>query len=285
MLLRDGDALELDRPEARFTIPWMPQFETGGDYEGIAMTFDFFPFDSLPPGQTLPLVRMGAAVTLNVVEARGNALRLGLTSSGVSVETDTWIALNRWATVELAVSAYGVTLYVDGRLSAAKLPPDFRPASARDANIEIGGVACRIDNFDVMGLVAGQVLELEGTHLIARGVDPMLEVTMQAEAIYDIEAASGPVTGPDAAPSAPVAGLPRVPPPGLVHVYFDGSGKLDPARHPGAVEVHMISGEPGEMKRVKLTFHPLGMVTSDVVEAFDWEQDAVGTGGMNGNSK
>ncbi len=279
--LRDGNALELTAAQSTFTIPWMPQFESEGTYEGIAASFDFYPLEPLPPRggigrpvpQTGPLVRMGGVFTLSVIEARHNAVRLGLMSAGVTANAETWVALNRWATVEIAVSRYGVSLYVDGRLTAGELPPDFTPATARDTDIVLGGVPCRMDNFDLMGLVAGQVLSLEGTQLIARGVPPELEVTMQAEGIYDpAPAARGPVTGPDAeVPETPPDGLPEGPVPGLVHVYFDGSGKLDPARHPGAVQVFLVTGDAGSIRRVVLTFHPLGMVSSEAVERFEWE--------------
>jgi prepilin-type N-terminal cleavage/methylation domain-containing protein len=269
-VLIDGDALELGERGDQFTIPWAEQFESQGDYEGIAMSFDFCPIEPATPGT---LVRMGNVLTLSVVEARANAVRLGLVCGGINAEAATWIATHRWATVEIAVSSYGVSLYVDGRLSDGRLTEGFKPPPARNTDVTLGGVACRIDNFELMGLIAGQILELEGTHLIARGVDPLLESTMQAEHIYESpKAAKGPVTGPGANEEpVPMKGLPDVPPPGIVHIYFDGSGKLDPARHPGAVDVFLVSGDSAELKRVKLTFHPLGAVTSEVVEAFDWE--------------
>lgn len=282
--LRDGDCLEFADRNATFTIPWMGQFSAGGDYEGVALSFDLCPLEQPAPttGYGLlqptagPIARMGNTLTLNAVETRPNAIRLGLTCEGVVAETETWIALYRWATVEVAVSAYGVALYVDGRLANADLPDDFKPAPPAGTDVVLGGVPCRIDNFDIMGLVAGQVLELEGTHLIAVGVDPMLEVTGQAQDIYEWKrpAGSGPVTGPGAngtATPGTTPGLPIVPPKAIVHVHFDGSGKLDPARHTGAVEIHMVSGDSDDIKRMRLTFHPLGHVTSEVLDTFPWE--------------
>lgn len=280
--LRDGDCLELPHRDAGLTIPWMGQFSASGGAEGLAVSFDFCPLEQ--PGPTVavgmmqpaagPLVRVGNVFTLDVVETRPNAVRLGLSSNGVNVQSPTWIALYRWATVEVAVSAYGVSLYVDGRLSAADLPQDFKPTGFTGTDILLGGVPCRVDNFDLMGLIAGQVLDLEGTNLIAVGVDPMLEVTGQAQGIYDpVPPTSGPVTGggPDEPTPGITPGLPLVPPPGVVHVHFDGAGKLDPARHGGAVQIHMVSGDSEEIKRVTLTFHPLGHVTHETPDRFPWE--------------
>lgn len=283
--LRDGDALELPAGSSSFNIPWMPQFESEGSYEGIAVAFDFYPMeepptlaggDSLPPAPG-PIVRLGATLVLVVVESRPGAIRLALSSSGVVAESPTWIALHRWATVEVAVSAYGVSLYVDGRLSEGELPERFMPAGSRHNDMLLGGVPCRIDNVDLMGLVTGRVLELEGTQLIARDVDPFLELTGQAEQVYDPRQPqyTGPITGPGADEPEPayLPGLPLTPPPGLVHVYFDGAGRLDPARHAGALEIYLVSGNAAEIVRAILTFHPLGAVTHEYVERFDWEQE------------
>ncbi|MBX3460587.1 MAG: prepilin-type N-terminal cleavage/methylation domain-containing protein [Planctomycetes bacterium] len=283
--LRDGDCLELPSRNSGFTIPWMGQFSAGGGAEGLAISFDFCPMEEPGPtsgvGMVQPstgnLVRAGNVFTLSVVGTRPDAVRLGLSSNGVVAESPTWLALYRWATVEVAVSAYGVSLYVDGRLTAGLLPDGFKPGLFAGTDIVLGGAPCRIDNFDLMGLVAGQVLELEGTHLIAPGVDPLLEVTGQAQGIYDAKLPTGgPVTGgvPDEPTPGITPGLPLVAPPGMVHVHFDGAGKLDPARHAGAVQIHMVSGDTDEIRRITLTFHPLGHVTHEVVDRFPWEEGA-----------
>src|SRR5690606_19907774 len=103
--LRDGDALELPASHSMFTVPWMPQFESDGTYEGIAISFDFYPMeqaplqagaDSLPPTPGT-IARLGATLMLTVVESRAGAVRLALASSGVVAESPTWIALHRWA--------------------------------------------------------------------------------------------------------------------------------------------------------------------------------------------
>jgi hypothetical protein len=124
-----------------------------------------------------------------------------------------------------------------------------------------------------MGLAAGRILALEGAYLIAPGVDPLLEITGQALHIYQQPAPTGPTTGPGANTPwyEPQPGLPLTPPPPLVHVYFDSAGRLDASRHAGAVQIHLVSGSAGSLRRAVLTFHPLGVMTHEFVERFDWE--------------
>jgi prepilin-type N-terminal cleavage/methylation domain-containing protein len=273
LMLRDGKALELPDARATFTIPWMPTFDVGGDYEGMALSFDFFPMDSTRPGN---IAVLGNAFTVEVAEVRGNAVRLALRSMEASAVSSTWIAMYRWATVEIAVSRYSVSLYVDGRLDAAELLSAFQPAPPTGSELRLGGFPCRIDNLDLLALTGGGLLELAGSHLIAWGIAPVLEVNMQTKHIYEPDyRPSGPVTGPgaDTDITPPATGLPRVPPPPVVHVHFDSTGRLDAARHAGAAEIYLVEGPADNPRRLILTFHPLGSVTYEFVESFPWEQD------------
>jgi prepilin-type N-terminal cleavage/methylation domain-containing protein len=272
-LLMDGAALELPGPQSNFTIPWMETFDTRGDYTGIAVSFDWFPLGS----NTSSVVAMGSVFTIRVVEARPNSVRLALDCGGATAESETWLSLYRWASVEIACSRYGVSLYVDGRVSEGTIPDGFSVADAAGTDVRLGGVPCRIDNFEMNSLVSSQTLQLADVQLVAPGVSAKLESTGEAEGIYDWKAAppkpNSPVTGnsPVGTAPAPVTGLPLAPVPAIVHVYFDASGKLDPARHPGAMEICLIAVDDGEIVRMVITIHPLGAVTWDYVDLFSWE--------------
>ena len=273
-LLMDGAALELPDSQASFTIPWMETFDTRGDYTGIAAYFDYFP---LGGNNGNSIASMGSVFTIRVIEARLNAVRLAVDCGGVTAESDSWLSLYRWASVEIACSRYGVSLYVDGRVNEGVVPDGFSVPDAADTDVRLGGVPCRIDNFELNSLVSSQTLQLVDVQLVADGVSAKLESTGEAEDIYDWKAAppkpGGPVTGngPTGTPPAPIAGLPTVPVPAIVHVYFDASGKLDPARHPGAMEICLIAVDDGEIVRMVITIHPLGAVTWDYVDLFTRE--------------
>lgn len=269
-LLRDGAALELPDAQASFTIPWMDHYDVSGDYEGIAVSFDYFPLDR----GAGTLVTMGSVFTISVAQARDNAVKLAVSSGGVTAASDSWVALYRWCTVEIAASRYGVTIYVDGRVNEGQLPDSgFSVPSAMGIDARIGGVPCRIDNFEMNSLISSQTLDLGSVQLIAPGVSPELEAQGAAEGIYDWKAqppSGGPVTGGTPAP-APQPGLPDGPVPAIVHVFFDTSGKLDPARHDGAAYIYLIAYEDGEIIRMQVTVHTLGAVTWDYVDRFAWE--------------
>jgi prepilin-type N-terminal cleavage/methylation domain-containing protein len=274
LMLRDGKALELPEATSAFTIPWMPTFDVGGEYEGMALTFDFFPMEGTRPGN---VAQLGNVFTVSVAEIRGSAVRLRLDSMEAAAVSSTWIAMYRWATVEIAVSRYGVSLYVDGRLDEADLLDAFQPARPTGSELRLGGYPCRIDNLDLLALTGGGLLELAGSHLIAWGIDPELEVNMQTKQIYepDYRPVTGPVTGPGE-DDAPQTGLPRTPPPPIVRVHFDSTGRLDPERHAGGKEIFLVEGPAHNMRRLVLTFHPLGSVTYEYLEAFPWERDGAG---------
>jgi prepilin-type N-terminal cleavage/methylation domain-containing protein len=270
-LLRDGGALELPDSQADFTIPWAQQYDVAGDYEGIAVSFDYFPNGA----ETGNLVSMGNLFTISVIRSRTNAVKLALSSGGVTVVSETWIALFRWCTVEIAVSKYGVSLYVDGRVNEGRLPDSgFEVPSAIGLDARLGGVGCRIDNFEMNSLISSQTLTLDGAQLVPPGVYAQLEVEGQAEGVYDKpDKSNGPVTqsGQEPQPEPPPPGLPPNPVPAIVHVYFDASGKLDPARHAGAVKVFLATIDNGEVVRLEITIHPLGSVTWDYVDQFENE--------------
>ena len=85
---------------------------------------------------------------------------------------------------------------------------------------------------------------LDGAQLVPPGVDPKLEIEGQAEGVYNKpNKPNGPVTqsnsGPQ--PEPPPPGLPTEPVPAIQHIYYDASGKLDPARHPGAMFVYLAA--------------------------------------------
>jgi prepilin-type N-terminal cleavage/methylation domain-containing protein len=271
LLLMDGAALELPDAQARFRIPWMDHYDVSGDYEGMAVSFDYFPLGT--NGSTI--AAMGSVFTISVAEARQDSVKLAVSSGGVTALADSWVALYRWCSVEIAVSRYGVSLYLDGRVSEGRLPDNgFAVPSAMGTDLGLGGVACRIDNFEMYSLVSSQTLALADVQLIAPGVPAQLESTGEAEGIYDWKAeplkANGPVTGNSGTPPPPNTALPTNVP-AIVHVYFDTAGKLDPARHPGAVYINMIAVDNGEIIRMQVTIHTLGAVTWDYVDLFPWE--------------
>lgn len=269
-LLRDGAALELPDGSGSFTVPWMDHYDVAGDYEGVAVSFDYFPLAGVPGN----LVTMGSVFSISVAAARDNAVRLAVSSGGVTAASDSWVALYRWCTVEIACSRYGVSIYVDGRVNEGQLPASgFSVPSAMGVDLRVGGVPCRIDNLELNSLISSQVLDLGAVQLIAPGVSPQLEAEGAAEEIYDWKAqppSGGPVTGGGSTP-APPPGLPDGPVPAIVHVHFDTSGKLDPARHAGAAYIYLIAIENGEIVRMEVTIHPLGAVTWDYVDRFAWE--------------
>lgn len=277
LMLRDGQALDLPDSQSRLVVPWVEQFDFAGDYQGMAVSFDYFP----RAGVTGNLCTMGSVFTISVSEARRNAVKLTLSCGGVTVTSNSWCVLYRWMTVEIAVSRYGVTLYVDGRLNEGVVPDGFEVAPAAGNNLRLGGVPCRIDNFEMNSLVSSQEYQLDGVQFIAPGVDPELEGNMRAEHIYDWkpeadEGIDGPITQSDSdttQPVGPTTGLPLDPPPAIVHVYFDPSGKLDPAKHAGAVLVYLMSWDSSEITRMELMIHPLGAVTWEYLDLFPWEED------------
>ncbi|MCA8914313.1 MAG: type II secretion system protein [Planctomycetes bacterium] len=272
LLLMDGAALELPDMQSSFTIPWMDHYDVSGDYEGVAVSFDYFPLGA----NGSAIAAMGNVFTITVAEARENAVKLAVSSGGVTALADSWVALYRWCSVEIAVSRYGVSLYVDGRVNEARLPASgFSVPSAMGTDLRLGGVPCRIDNFEMNSLVSSQTLALADVQLIAPGVPAQLESTGEAEEIYDWKAeppkANGPVTGNTTTPApAPNSALPTNVP-AIVHVYFDTAGKLDPARHAGAAYIYLIAVDNGEILRMQVTIHSLGAVTWDYVDLFPWE--------------
>ena len=276
--LVDGGALQLDDPQASFAIPWSDAFNVAGDYEGMAVSFDYFP---RPDARTRNLqgstiISMGSVYTIQVEQGPQGSAMVSLVCGGATVSSLTYLAPFRWASIEIAVSRYGVTLYVDGRVSEAVLPPDgFSMPAASGTETRIGGSPCRIDNFEMFSLVSSQVMALCDVQLVPDGVDPQVEVEGGAEEIYKWEAEppafNGPVTqGNNEDEPPPDPNLPRNVP-AIVHVHFDTSGKLDPVRHTGAVYINMIALVDGALTRLVVTIHPLGTVTWDYVDRFWWE--------------
>jgi len=278
--LRDGKCLELPLPGSSFTVGWAPNFDVSGDYEGVALAFDYCPLEGmdqagLPLQANGGLVSMGAVFTLSVPSVRETSVRLALSCGGVTVYSSSWLACYRWHRIELAVSRYGVSLWVDGRLDEGLVTDTFTVAPAAGQDLRLGGTICRIDNLELFSLVSSQTLQMEGCQLIAEDVDPMKEALGEAESIFldkTLPPQTGPVTGP-AAPeiTGPGTGLPINPIPAIRHIYFDTAGKLDPARHPGAAEVYMVSLSGDDLRRMVVTFHALGTVTWDYVDRFWWE--------------
>ena len=278
--LVDGAALELPDTQASFAIPWSETFDVAGDYEGMAVSFDYFPI----PGGGSTLVSMSSVYTIQVTHGARGAVELTLTCGGATVSSRTYIAPYRWASVEIAVSRYGVTLYVDGRVNEATLPPDgFSMPSAAGAETRIGGVNGRIDNFEMFSLVSSQIFDLADAQLVPDNVDPNIEINGGAEDIYDWQAAppkpNGPVTQDNSEDQTPPN--PDLPQnvPAIVHVHFDTSGKLDPMRHSGAVTINMIALVDEGLTRMVVTIHPLGTVTWDYVDQFWWEAPPNPAGG------
>lgn len=278
--LVDGGALELPDAQSSFAIPWSETFNVTGDYEGMAVSFDYFP----TPGGGSTLVSMGGVYTIQVSQGARDSVRLTLASGGVSVTARSYLAPYRWVSVEIAVSRYGVSLYVDGRVNEGVLPPDgFAVPSALGNETRIGGVPCRIDNFEMFSLVSSQVLQLNDVQLVPDGVNPQLEVEGGAEDIYRWEAeppkSNGPITQGNApSETPPDPSLPQNVP-AIMHVYFDTSGKLDPVRHSGAVYVNMVAVVDGALTRMVVTIHPLGTVTWDYTDRFWWEPPPAPPGG------
>lgn len=271
MNLRDGKCLDLPTPQASFTLPWNETFEVTGDYEGLAVAFDYCPTGA----STGNVATMGSAFAVTVAAARPDCVQLALACGGASVQSATWLALYRWHTVEVAVSRYGVHLYIDGRLDSAPIKSSFTVPSAVGSDLRIGGTSCRVDNLELFTLVSSQTLQLEGVQFIAEGVDPVTEGTGGAEDIYR-DLTQPPTNAPVTGPGSGTPGPPGLPPgmdllPALVHLYYDSSGKLDPARHAGAVDIYLVHYEDGTLRRMRVRFHPLGAVTADELDYFPWE--------------
>ncbi len=283
--LRDGGCLELVTEGSRFTVPWLQQFETDSSgYQGIALAFDFFPL-----GQgTGTICTLGTVFTLSVSEFGKGGLRLHLASGTESVTCETILSRRRWYTLELAVSRYSLRLYVDGRLSPGQIKdPNFR-VPLGGSPLEFAGFACRIDNLQMFSLISSQELELgvgggdrrgSGVRLLPDDVDPQLEIDNTAENIYiGDETSDGdprdtitrPVEG-DIGLGGP--GLPLFRPPPIRTVYFDQTGKLDPAVHGGAVVIYLVSrATDGRPERMEILIQPLGVVTARYLQRFPWEQ-------------
>ena len=130
--------------------------------------------------------------------------------------------------------------------------------------LKLGSDALRIDLFP----------DLADVQLVPTGVSAELETQGQAEEVYDWKAQpkpSGPITQDKTSPQpAPAPGLPTDVP-AIVHVYFDAAGKLDPARHAGAVYLYLVTIDNGAPLRLRITIHPLGAVTWDYVDLLPWE--------------
>lgn len=266
--LRDGSACEIPANGA-FRIPWLAQFEVEGDFEGAGLSFDFYPMGGSPG----PIVDFGAAFSLRVAEVVQGACRLSLNCGGEQVLSEGFVAAYRWCTVEIAVSSYGVRLYVDGRMSERIPSAGFKVPNAQSA-VNFSGFPCRIDNVQFFSLVSSQVFEIgPSVQLLADGVWPNLEVEGKAEDIYDVDAKADPKKTGGKDMSLGGEGLPDLRPAAIRHIYFDDTGKLDPAIHPGAVEIALVAQTSGGIQRMIVTFHPLGAVTTKEVERFAWEPE------------
>ncbi|GIK53911.1 MAG: hypothetical protein BroJett014_28840 [Planctomycetota bacterium] len=271
--LRDGACCELPSNSATFRIPWLAQYEVEGDYEGAGLSFDFFPMGTAP-GR---LVDFGSTFTLSVSEYTGGACRLSLTCSGETVTAKTLCLAYRWATVEIAVSRYGIRLYVDGRLDEFVPRRDFRVMQASGSAVSFSGFPCRLDNVQYFSLISSQELEIgPNVQMVPEGVWADLELNGEAEDIFDVDAKKDPKsTNPNAVPDMSLnrEGLPDTRPPAIRHVFFDDSGKLDAAIHGGAVFLALVTRGANGPERVLVIFHPLGAVTSEAVDRFPWEPD------------
>jgi prepilin-type N-terminal cleavage/methylation domain-containing protein len=267
--LRDGSACDIPDTSAAFRIPWLAQFEVEGDFEGAGLAFDFFPMGN-GAGR---VVDFGSTFSLTVSEVVQGACRLMLNSGGTQTVAETLVAGYRWCTVEIAVSRYGVRLYVDGRMTETLPPQDSRVPPAQSA-VNFAGFPCRIDNVQFFSLVSSQVFEIgPSVQLLADGVWPEIELEGKAEDIYDVDAKADPrrTGGKDLSLSG--EGLPDTRPPAIRHVFFDDTGKLDPAIHPGAVRIALVTQGNSGPQRMIVTVHPLGAVTTQEVERFDWEPE------------
>lgn len=274
--LLDGGALELPDNQSGFKVPWTPRFEVKGDYEGVAVRFDFYPFGSGTPGTTPPIgqiANLGSVFVLEAVDLQPRAVRIGLTCGGVLVQDMGWVATDRWCTVEVAVSRYGVSLYVDGRTNVGSVDADFEVPSSNDADFSFSGFEGRVDNLDIYSMVSSEVVEFTGSKLLYAGVDPMLEATDDAEDIYIQPNAGSNVTGSSGSGYKQQKGLPAQQVSPIRHIYFDSAGQLDRARHAGSEYIYLISFDDGNLQRVTITVHPLGAVTSDYHDKFPWEAD------------
>jgi hypothetical protein len=222
---------------------------------------------------------MASVLDISVPAVRSDSVQLALNCGEVSATSRAWLATYRWHRVEVAVSRYGVSLWVDGRLDEGLiLSDDFNVPTATGLDLKLGGVACRIDNLELFSLVSSQTLVLDGCQFVVPEVDPNKEAMGEAENIYRdrTEVERGPITGDkegegEPQPALGQPGLPTDPVPAIRHIYYDAAGKLDASRHPGAVEVYLISGIGPELRRMVLTFHRLGTVTSEYVDFFPWE--------------
>ena len=271
--LRDGACCELPGNSSAFRIPWLAQFEVQGDYEGSGIAFDFFPMGT-GGGR---VVEFGPAFMIQVDEISQGACRLSLLSGGEKVTSKTLSAGYRWATVEIAVSRYGIRLYVDGRMDERLPDARFNVPTAAGSQVSFGGFACRIDNVQFFSLVSSQELDIgPRVQLVPDGVWADLELNSEAEDIFDVDAKVDPKnTTPGATPEMSLnkEGLPQTRPPAIRHVFFDDSGKLDASIHDGSVVVALVSRGPNGPERMLVTFHPLGAVTTKEVERFEWEPE------------
>jgi prepilin-type N-terminal cleavage/methylation domain-containing protein len=267
--LRDGAACEIPDSSAAFRIPWLAQFEIEGDFEGAGLAFDFYPMGAAP-GR---IVDFGSTFSLSVSEITQGACRLTLTSGGEQTVADTLVAEYRWCTVEIAVSKYGVRLYVDGRMSERIPAPGFTITPAQSP-VNFQGFACRIDNLQFFSLVSSQVFDIgPRAQLLADGVWPDVELEGKAEDIYDVDAKPDPKATGGKSMGLSGEGLPDTRPSAIRHIFFDDTGKLDASVHPGAVRIALVSQGNNGPERMIVTFHPLGTVTTQFVERFEWEPE------------
>ncbi|MCC6574637.1 MAG: prepilin-type N-terminal cleavage/methylation domain-containing protein [Planctomycetes bacterium] len=281
-LLRDGGCCELVTSCSSFGVPWLQQFDNNtSGYEGIAMSFDFFPMGE---GEA-NIATLGPIFQLGVSKAGKNMVRLRLSCAGAMVDSESLVPLYRWCTVEIALSRYSVRLYVDGRISAQLIADENFRVPLGGAPLEFKGYPCRIDNLQLFSLISSQELELgrgakgqSGVQLLPDDVDAQVEIDGGAEGIFigdearDAAAAPGGERSTSATPTGD--GLPVLKVPPLETIYFDSTGKLDPSIHGGSVIIRLVArGNDGKPERVEVIIHPLGTVTVRPVDRFPWEPD------------
>lgn len=267
--LRDGAACDIPSTSAAFRIPWLAQFEVEGDFEGSGLDFDFYPMGNAPG----TVVSFGSTFTLSVSEVVQDACRLTLNCGGVQTTANSLVAAYRWCTVEIAVSRYGVRLYVDGRMTETVPAAGFSVPAAQ-SSVTFAGFPCFIDNVRFFSLVSSQVFEIgPSVQLVPDGVSAEAELEGRAEDIYDIDAKPDPKKTGVKDMGLSGEGLPDRRPPAIRHIFFDSSGKLDLSVHRGAVRIALVSRSSGGPQRMLVTFHPLGTVTTEEVERYDWERD------------
>lgn len=267
--LRDGSACDIPSTSAAFRIPWLAQFEVEGDFEGAGLDFDFYMMGNAPG----PIVSFGSTFSLSVSEVVQDACRLSLNCGGVQATAQSLVAAYRWCSVEIAVSRYGVRLYVDGRMTETIPAADFRVPSAQ-SSVTFAGVPCFIDNVRFFSLVSSQVFEIgPSVQLVPDGVFADVELEGGAESIYDVDAKPDPKRTGVKDMGLGGEGLPDRRPPSIRHIFFDASGKLDLAVHRGAVRIALVSRGGQGAQRMMVTFHPLGTVTTEEVERFPWEPE------------